>query len=271
MSRKFSLLSSVAVAAFAALAVATPYANSNAGSKFYISATPTPDDLTRAGFEALTWIEVKGVGELGETGSQTNILTYDTWDTDVVDKAKGMTNAGDPTLEVAANLSDPGQIAMTAAALTNMKYSFKIVRNDPVTIGGQGTTIYNRGLVTGPTHPNGRNEDFDIDIFTLAMVQRELRIAPLAAGAAPVPTVVPAITGTMTVGQTLNGSTGTWTGVGIVYEYQWFADGVAIPGAVAATFLLTSAQLGKRVQLRVAASNASGSAQSWSALGAVVA
>lgn len=270
MRRK--LLSSVAMLAALSLAFPAAYANSNAGSKIYISTTPTPNDLLQADYEALSWLEIKGIGELGETGTSTNILTYDTWDTDTVDKAKGMSDAGSPTLEIARIPTDAGQIALRAAAATNLKYSFKVVRNDPVTVGGLGTVRYNRGLVAGPTNPNGRNEDFDLEVFTFGFVQKQIQVDPGAGGNPPVPTVVPAISGTFTVGQLLTSTSGTWTGdATITYQYQWFANGVAIAGATASTYTLVAAQLGKRIQVRVQGNNAAGSAQAWSALSAAVA
>jgi hypothetical protein len=259
---------SIFVAALMGSVFALPvvFANTNAGSKLFVCSTPQQSDLAQADFEALTWVEVKSLGNLGETGSKTNILNYDTWDTIVTQKAKGITDAGSPTLEFARIPTDPGQIIMRQIAKTNLNYAFKIVRNDPAVSGGIGTVIYNRGLVTGPTRPGGKNEDFDLEVFTLALNQPEVVVDPGAGGVAPTNTVAPAITGTAEVGETLNLSNGTFTGDAVIgYAYQWFAGGVAIPGATANTLILGSAQLGKIIQARVSASNASGSAQAFSA------
>lgn len=156
-------------------------ANTNAGSKLYVCATPQNDDLTGSEFAALTWVQVKGVGNLGETGSTTNILTYNTWDTDVAQKGKGVTNAGDPELEVARMPGDAGQDIVRAAALTNYNYAFKVERNDKPNddVDSKPTIVYNRGLVTGPRTPNGRNEDFDLEIFSLALNQRQIVVDPV--------------------------------------------------------------------------------------------
>lgn len=249
------------------------FANSNAGSKLYVCATPQNNDLAKADFEALTWVLVTSLGNMDAIGSSTNILTYDTWDKTVVEKSKGLTDAGSPTIEVARLASDPGQIILRAAALTtNQNYAFKIVRNDPINTGGVPTIIYNRGLVTGPTRPMGRNEDMDLEVYNLAFNQIEVVVNPLANGVAPTNTVLPAITGTATVGQLLTVTNGTFTGDALItYERQWFAGGVAIAGATGATFTLTAAQQGKIIQARVAASNASGSAVSFSNATAAVA
>jgi hypothetical protein len=77
--------------------------------------------------------------------------------------------------------------------------------------------------------------------------------------AVPVNTVVPAITGTAQVGETLSGSDGTWTNTPTSYAYEWLANGTPIGGATANTFLLTGAQLGEVITFQVTASNAGGS------------
>lgn len=245
----------------------TAYANSNAASKIYVCATPQNTILSTGDYNALTWVEVSGVGSRGETGKKTNILNYNTWGDTVIQKAKGLTDAGSPELEVARIPTDPGQIILhTAAAVgNNNNYAFKELRADGLN-GGTGTIFYNRGLVAGPTHPGGRNEDFDIEVFTLAFQQEEIVVNPTTSGTPPTLTVNPAITGTAEVGELLTSSTGTFTGDAVItYAYQWYAGGVAIAGATASTFTLTSTQLGKVITVRVVATNASGSAFGFSA------
>lgn len=155
-------------------------AKTNSGGKLYIAEdTGTPgtphianSDLNEAGFAALTWVEIKDVGSQGETGNNTNILTYDTLGTDVAQKGKGITDAGSPEIELARIGSDPGQALMRLAALTKHNYAFKYELDD--SLGVNGTTFYNRGVVGGPRTPNGRNEDFVLEIYTLGMNQRQI-------------------------------------------------------------------------------------------------
>lgn len=169
------------LAAMTAL-VGTGYFNSNAGSKLYVCATPQANDLNEAAYAALTWVLVGGVGNVGETGNSTNILSYDTWDDAVVQKAKGLTDAGSPEIEVARDPSDAGQDILRTAAQTNFYYAFKIEGTDvPNSNPASKPTIrYNRGLVAGPREPNGRNEDFDLEIFTLGLVQKQIKTDPVA-------------------------------------------------------------------------------------------
>lgn len=160
----------------------TAFANSNAGSKVYIASAPVEVGINQAALEALTWVEIGNLGNHGQGGSQTNILTYDTWNTDVIQKGKGMTDAGSPEIEVARDYDDEGQNALRAAALTNLNYAFKMERNDKISTNADATPtiIYNVGIVTGPTRPFGRNEDFDLEVYTLGFNQREIVVNPTA-------------------------------------------------------------------------------------------
>ncbi len=79
------------------------------------------------------------------------------------------------------------------------------------------------------------------------------------APAAPVNTVAPTITGTATVGQTLTGANGTWTGKETpVLTRQWRRGGVAISGATAATYLLAAPDVGAAITFAVTGTNWAG-------------
>lgn len=87
-----------------------------------------------------------------------------------------------------------------------------------------------------------------IDTFTLEEV-RDI---------SPTNTVVPTITGTVQVGQTLTVGTGTWTGAPVSYARQWLRDGVEIAGATASTYVLVSADQGKKMSCDVIATDVDG-------------
>jgi hypothetical protein len=100
---------------------------------------------------------------------------------------------------------------------------------------------------------------------------RRRDIAPIgfeaaSGGTAPANSVLPAIGGTPTVGQTLTASTGTWTGdATITYAYAWKNAGVAIDGATASTYLLQASDEGDLITVTVTATNGAGSASATSA------
>lgn len=82
----------------------------------------------------------------------------------------------------------------------------------------------------------------------------------------------PVIEGTPKVGAPVTAVPGTWTPAA-TYTYQWFADGVTIPGATAPQYVPTAAQRGKRLTLEVTASRkgyASGTARKAAAADVVV-
>lgn len=74
-----------------------------------------------------------------------------------------------------------------------------------------------------------------------------------AANKKPANTVLPAITGTKTQGQTLTSSTGTWTKSPDSYAYQWNRSGVPIAGATASTRLLAVEDVGATMSCTVTA------------------
>lgn len=80
-----------------------------------------------------------------------------------------------------------------------------------------------------------------------------------AGGLAPVNTVAPVISGTMSVGQTLSCTEGTWIGAPApTFSYQWQRGGVNIGGAQASTYVLTGPDLagGPDITCDVTATNA---------------
>ena len=146
-------------------------ANTQSGKTIEISDAAQNSELDLAGFQALdpNWTKLKGVGSIGETGTNTNIVTYDTLEEAVQSKGKGISNAGDPQIECRRISGDAGQQAFRAAGDPSVTdaYAFRITHQD-------GTIEYQRGLVTGPVRPGGRNEDFELEQYTLALVQAEV-------------------------------------------------------------------------------------------------
>lgn len=142
------------------------------GATIAISGTVQNSDLDQSGFEALSYTQIGNVGSIGAYGNDTNIVTYNTLDRQVQQKQKGITNAGDPAIEVARDDDDAGQVAMAAAGAISSRdsYAFKVTKQD-------GAVQYLRGLVSGPVDQNGGNEDFDLHQYTLGLVQEIVRVA----------------------------------------------------------------------------------------------
>jgi TP901-1 family phage major tail protein len=95
----------------------------------------------------------------------------------------------------------------------------------------------------------------------------------VAAALAPYNTVLPAVTGTVSAGQTLTGSLGTWGGdATITYARQWQSGPTSNPNdprwaniasATAGTYVI-SGQTGKYIRVRVTATNSIGATVAFS-------
>ena len=91
-----------------------------------------------------------------------------------------------------------------------------------------------------------------------------LTLATAASAAAPTNTALPTITGTPRVGETLTAQNGTWANNPTAFQYQWQRCGgggggcTNVPGAIEKTYLLTGADTGRTMRVRVLAVNADG-------------
>lgn len=77
--------------------------------------------------------------------------------------------------------------------------------------------------------------------------------------AAPVNSVAPVASGTVTIGGSLSCTTGTWSG-SPTYAYQWRRAGVNIGGATASSYTPVATDIGRAIDCVVTATNAGGSA-----------
>ena len=93
----------------------------------------------------------------------------------------------------------------------------------------------------------------------------------------PRATVVPVISGTTTVGQTLSSTTGTWPSTASGYSYQWQESADAgttwtnISGAVANTYSLIAGDTGYAIRVQVSLTNTTGTSAAYSLPTAIIA
>jgi large repetitive protein len=86
----------------------------------------------------------------------------------------------------------------------------------------------------------------------------------------PQATIIPVVTGTKTVGQTLTSSAGTWPSTSSGYSYQWQRssdNGVSwsnIVGATASTYVLVAGDAGYQIRSQVSLTANSGSSSAYS-------
>ncbi|MCC0013871.1 MAG: hypothetical protein H6881_08335 [Rhodobiaceae bacterium] len=113
------------------------------GTKFYI-ADGLPATFDQTGYEALTWVQVKGlvsIGEFGDDHAPISVPDLETGRSKTIKGEKTGTNSAVAFREIVA---DAGQGDMDdAAAAATGEYSFKIV--DP-----SGAVVYASGVVMSP-------------------------------------------------------------------------------------------------------------------------
>lgn len=117
---------------------------SNIGTTFSVSATlPATNDV--AGYGALTFSGVTGVGSLGSIGPSYEVVNFTDLADGVVQKAHGSLNYGDPELQYRAVNGDTGQGILLTALTNRTKIAVEVVR-------ASGLIQYFQALVT--SNPN---------------------------------------------------------------------------------------------------------------------
>ena len=148
--------------------------DSHAGVILSVSTTDSVTTLDQSGFEALSYTDVGAVGLIGEYGLVTGTLAYGVFGSDEEVKIKGISDAGNPEIECARDDSDAGQQILNTAGhpASQAPRAFRITKQD-------GSVDYLRGLVTGPEQIGGGNEDFDLNMYSLGLVQKPLHAADI--------------------------------------------------------------------------------------------
>lgn len=147
----------------------------------FISSTnvaPTVD--TVAEFEALTWTEIELVESMDAYGDTSNEVTFMAMKDGRVRKGKGSRNAGNPTLTVGYDYSDPGQTALRAAQETNFKYGFKVVLPNRLAAPGDDQVDYFRALVLSDAKNVGNTDTIVRQTFSLSVDSKIFTSAPTA-------------------------------------------------------------------------------------------
>jgi hypothetical protein len=122
------------------------------------------------------------------------------------------------------------------------------------------------GRLLSETALNGVLSDLPDPVSHAALIEALNNAGLLADGDSPTPnpvtkpanTDLPTISGTAQEGSVLTVSNGTWSGNPSAYQYQWYADGIAISGATNATRTLSSFDVGKIITATVRAVNSGG-------------
>lgn len=167
--------------------------------------------------------------------------------------------------EFIAGLSDPGSASFEMNFVPGSASDLKIQE-----IRGTGEQVLCR--ITFPNSVTwqftGQVESYEPavpteDKMTASVSFKVSGSTVAAAAAAPVNSVLPAISGVAQVGETLTAWEGVWSHAA-TFTYQWEADGTPILGATAQTYVPVTGDIGKPITVVVTATNSAGSASAES-------
>lgn len=119
------------------------------GAKIYVSTASvlkTVDTLSE--FQALTFTKVGEVGNLGDFGDESKLVTWTNLEDSRDETLKGSRNAGMLPLMCGWDPLDAGQAALITYEQTNFEYAFKIDMNDAPSELYSSTLKYFRGIVS---------------------------------------------------------------------------------------------------------------------------
>jgi hypothetical protein len=138
--------------------------------RVFISTTAVTSATDTTGeFAALTWTEIELVESLDPYGDTAGIVNFNALKDGRVRKGKGARNAGDPTLTVGYDYSDPGQAALRAAQGTASKYGFKVQLPNKLATAGADQIDYFRAMVMSDPKNVGNTETVVRQTFQLAI------------------------------------------------------------------------------------------------------
>ena len=146
-----------------------------AGARYFIGTTVPC--TTAEQYEADSWIEVGEVEDLGEFGDESDEVTFTALSNRRVRKFKGPRNAGSQKVVCGHDSSDAGQQAMIAAEASDFDHNFKVVLDDALTISGEPTTHYYRGLVLSKRKNVGNVSNVVRYNFSVAINSEILEVA----------------------------------------------------------------------------------------------
>jgi len=151
-----------------------------AGSKIYISSAANEAAANEAAFEALTWLEVGEVTNIGEFGQVYNDISTKTINQRQVKHHKGSFDIGTLDLQVYADPGDAGQVGVKAALVSDSEWGFKVTLNDQITpTTGNPTTYYFRAKVM-----SHKVSVADVDSMVTAKIGVAINTVPIEVDAA---------------------------------------------------------------------------------------
>ncbi|WP_011581229.1 MULTISPECIES: hypothetical protein [Chelativorans] len=154
--------------------------SATAKSKISIGTTAAATDATS--FAADTYTPISNVEDMGEVGSEAEILVGKYVDQDFVRKLKGSRDNGTMTIVVGRDAADAGQLALSAAEQSSLPFNFKVELNDKPNPTGTNSVFYFKAIVGSARHSLGGADDITKTTFALAISGAIIEV-PATAGA----------------------------------------------------------------------------------------
>lgn len=218
----------------------------NKGGKLSISRLPVACELTLPELALLDYAVVPGVGSIGDTGIEQDISSYSTTNAGISPQSKAAAVGKVWDVEMIESQSAARDVFETASAVGNKDtYATRIEWPD-------GAVEFSIVQVSSPTYVKGAPSGVRIVRYTMIP-----SFIPIVTNSLPVATSV-AIDGVPFIGATLSATYNYYSPLGLPEagtDYQWYADGVAIPGETSTTLLLTGGHIGSLITFGVTPSD----------------
>lgn len=214
----------------------------NKGGKLYISDQPVDCDLTLSELAVLDYVFVPGVGSIGDTGIEQDVVTYPVYGSGLTPQGKGDAVARNWDIEVLDAPSQARDILDEASAIGNDdSYATRIEWPN-------GDVEFSIVQVASRTAVKGA--DSGVRVLRYTMVPS---FVPIVTNALPVASNV-VVSGTYVTGETLTATYDYYSPLGLPESgstYQWYADGVAIPGADGLAYVIGEEYEGQMISFGV--------------------
>ncbi|NLS04606.1 hypothetical protein HGP14_14705 [Rhizobium sp. P32RR-XVIII] len=151
-----------------------------AGTKVSIGTTSPMTDATT--YEADTWVAIANIQDVGEAGSEAEIVIGKYVDQTYARKLKGSRDNGTMELVVARDSSDAGYAALVAAEQSSAAYNFQVELNDKPATGAspKNSKFYFSAIVASRKNSFKGADDIVNTTFSLAISGAILEVAASA-------------------------------------------------------------------------------------------
>lgn len=134
----------------------------SAGSTIEIGAA-LPTTYDQAGYEAVVWTMIGEVTDLGEFGTEYNLVSHTSLGQRQTKKFKGSYNNGSLQLQMGRDTDNAGQAALQAALDSDASYPFSVTLQDGTKIYFTGKVMSYRTAVGSVDQITGATTTIEID------------------------------------------------------------------------------------------------------------